>query len=177
MWRTILIFAVALALAVFALEWLEYRFWARRIGVEIFVPLVGTGCIALGIWLGVRLTRQAPPQDFQPNEKAMASLGLTRREHDVLQALVAGEGNKAMARRLGVSPNTVKTHIARVYDKLDVSSRVQAIEKARALRLIPGSGDPVATPVRTGENGEITPMGDDRSGPASQTAPVDRTSD
>jgi|GEM_PF-517668 len=177
MWRTILIFSVALALAVFALEWLEYRFWARRIGVELFVPLVGTGCIALGIWLGVRLTRQAPPQDFQPNEKAMASLGLTRREHDVLQALVAGEGNKAMARRLGVSPNTVKTHIARVYDKLDVSSRVQAIEKARALRLIPGSGDPVAAPVRTGEIGEITPMGDDRSGPASQTAPVDRTSD
>lgn len=146
MWRTVLIFAVALALAVFALEWLEYRFWARRIGVELFVPLVGTGCIALGIWLGVRLTRQTPPQDFERNDRAMASLGLTRREYDVLEALVAGESNKAMARRLGLSPNTVKTHIARVYDKLEVSGRVQAIEKARALRLIPGSGDPAAAP-------------------------------
>ncbi|GLK51818.1 helix-turn-helix transcriptional regulator [Maricaulis virginensis] len=175
--RTILIFAVVLALAVFALEWLEYRFWARRIGVELFVPIVGTGCIVLGIWLGVRLTRQAPPQPFERNDRAMESLGLTRREYDVLRALVMGDGNKAMARRLGVSPNTVKTHIARLYDKLDVSSRVQAIEKARALRLIPSQGDPVAATVRSGENGEITPMGDDRSGPPRQPAPVDRTSD
>ncbi len=42
-----------------------------------------------------------------------------------------------MARRLGISPNTVKTHIARVYDKLGVQRRVQAITKARELGLIP----------------------------------------
>ena len=42
-----------------------------------------------------------------------------------------------MARRLGISPNTVKTHIARVYEKLEVQRRGQAIEKARLLALIP----------------------------------------
>ena len=36
-----------------------------------------------------------------------------------------------------VSPNTIKTHVARVYEKLEVARRVQAIEKARWLRLIP----------------------------------------
>ena len=41
-----------------------------------------------------------------------------------------------MARRLGISPNTVKTHIARVYEKLGVSRRIQAIDKGRALALI-----------------------------------------
>jgi DNA-binding CsgD family transcriptional regulator len=42
-----------------------------------------------------------------------------------------------MARTLSISPNTVKTHLARVYDKLEVERRVQAIEKARWLALIP----------------------------------------
>ncbi len=42
-----------------------------------------------------------------------------------------------MARALGISPNTVKTHVARVYEKLEVQKRMQAVEKARWLALIP----------------------------------------
>jgi len=41
-----------------------------------------------------------------------------------------------MARLLGISPNTIKTHVARVYEKLEVQRRIQAIEKARWLALI-----------------------------------------
>ena len=51
--------------------------------------------------------------------------------------LAAGESNKEIARRLGISPNTVKTHLARVFEKLGVQRRVQAIEQARLLALIP----------------------------------------
>ena len=53
------------------------------------------------------------------NEAALKSLAITPRELDVLEALVSGESNKELARTLGVSPNTVKTHIARLFDKLD----------------------------------------------------------
>lgn len=140
-WIPVALTGLALAFAVFALEWLEYRFWARTIGIEAFVVIVGAACIALGIWLGVRLTRQTPPAPFRRNDAALASLGITPREYDVLLAMTAGDGNKAMARSLGVSPNTVKTHVARLFDKLEVSSRVQALERARLLRLIPGTGD------------------------------------
>ena len=45
--------------------------------------------------------------------------------------------SREMARDLGLSRNTVKTHVARVYEKLEVQRRVQAIEKARWLALIP----------------------------------------
>ena len=55
----------------------------------------------------------------------------------MLDALASGESNKEIARRFGISPNTVKTHLARVYEKLEVQRRVQAIEKARFLALIP----------------------------------------
>ena len=94
--------------------------------------------IALGIWAGSRLTpRRARAEPFARNEAAIRSLGLSPREVEVLEALAGGDSNKGMARRLGISPNTVKTHIARVYDKLQVQRRVQAIEKARSLALIP----------------------------------------
>ncbi len=51
--------------------------------------------------------------------------------------LASGESIKEMARALGISPNTVKTHVARVYEKLEVEKRMQAVEKARLLSLIP----------------------------------------
>ena len=42
-----------------------------------------------------------------------------------------------MARTLGVAPNTVKTHIANLFAKLEVGRRTQALAKARDLSLIP----------------------------------------
>jgi DNA-binding CsgD family transcriptional regulator len=140
-WTTIILAGAALAAAAFALEWLEYRFWTRRLGIEVFLLIVGAGFAAIGLWTGMRLTRRSSPAPFVRNDAAIAALGLTAREMEVLEALVSGESNKTLARMLGVSPNTVKTHAARLYSKLEVSGRVQAIEKARALRLIPARGD------------------------------------
>ena len=136
--RTILLYAVALALAALALDWLEYRYFARAFSTEIYIAVLAVGFIALGVWAGVKLTpRRAAEPPFQRNEAAARSLGLSPRELEIIQALSAGESNKEMARRLGISPNTVKTHLARVYEKLEVQRRVQAIEKARFLMLIP----------------------------------------
>lgn len=136
--RTIILYAIALALAVAALNWLEYRYLARAFSTEIYVGLLAVGFVALGIWTGHRLTsRRAPSEPFARNDAAIRALGLSPRECEILEALTAGESNKELARRLGISPNTVKTHIARVYEKLGVQRRVQAIEKARLLSLIP----------------------------------------
>ncbi len=71
------------------------------------------------------------------NDAAIRSLGLTTRECEILELLASGQSVKEMARTLGISPNTVKTHVARVYEKLDVQRRVPALEKARSLALIP----------------------------------------
>lgn len=61
-----------------------------------------------------------------------ARLGLTQRESEVLALLVAGLSNKAIAGRLVVSDDTVKTHLRGVYRKLDVGDRGGAV--ATALR-------------------------------------------
>ena len=61
---------------------------------------------------------------------------LTPRETDVLPLLAQGYSNKEIARSLGVSPDTIKDHLARLYTKLDAGDRTQAVSRARTLGLI-----------------------------------------
>lgn len=61
-----------------------------------------------------------------------ANIGLTQRESEVFSLLVAGHSNKAIASRLVISEETVKTHVRGLYRKIDVSDRAGAI--AYALR-------------------------------------------
>ncbi len=88
--------------------------------------------------MGARLFRTQPrAAEFQPNAQALAALGITRREYEVLGLLADGRSNKEIADRLNLSLNTVKTHIARLYDKLEAARRTEAILRARDLHLIP----------------------------------------
>ena len=63
-------------------------------------------------------------------------LDLTPREYEVLQEIVAGLSNKEIEEKLVISRNTVRTHIKNLYSKLHVTSRTQAIKKARDLELV-----------------------------------------
>ena len=61
---------------------------------------------------------------------------LTQRELEVLSMIATGKSNKQIADEMFVSINTVKTHIHRIYDKLDVKNRTEATLKASSLNLI-----------------------------------------
>jgi DNA-binding CsgD family transcriptional regulator len=138
MLRTVLIYGLALAAGAVALQWLEYRIWAQTHPGTLYVALIAAGFLGLGIWVGRRLFRREPPAgEFRPNERAQASLGITGREQEVLQLLADGRSNKEIAARLELSPNTVKTHVARLFEKLQVARRTEAIGLARELGLIP----------------------------------------
>jgi DNA-binding CsgD family transcriptional regulator len=136
--RTIVIWALVLVAGAFALQWLEFQYVARRFSWEVYVGLIGTAFAVGGVWVGWRLSqRSAPGVGFARNAAAQASLGLTGQEMKVLERLAAGQSNKEIARTLGLSPNTVKTHLANLFAKLEVARRTQAIGKARDLQLIP----------------------------------------
>lgn len=135
--RTVILYGLALALAAAALQWLEYQVWARSHPGEIYWALAAAAFLGLGVWAGARLFRPEPQGPFEPNARAQASLGITERECEVLRLLAAGRSNKEIALALEVSPNTVKTHIARLFEKLEASRRTEAILKARELGLIP----------------------------------------
>ncbi len=138
MWRTVLIYGLALALGAVALQWLEYQVWARANASSITIALIATAFLGLGVWVGARLFR-APAETgpFEPNTRAQASLGITAREAEVLRLLASGRSNKEIAGALHLSPNTVKTHIARLYEKLEAGRRTEAVLRGRELGLIP----------------------------------------
>jgi DNA-binding CsgD family transcriptional regulator len=61
---------------------------------------------------------------------------LTPREHEILVLISHGLTMRQVATRLGISPRTVETHVAKVYRKLEVRSRVQAVSRAVSLGLV-----------------------------------------
>jgi ATP/maltotriose-dependent transcriptional regulator MalT len=75
--------------------------------------------------------------DYEPRPVAVPDTGatLTPREVEVLRLVVAGCSNRAIAEELVISEWTVKSHLTRIYRKLDVSSRTKAIARARELGL------------------------------------------
>jgi two-component system, NarL family, nitrate/nitrite response regulator NarL len=72
------------------------------------------------------------PEDLLPPARptrsdAVAGTVLTNREREILALLADGLANKQIAARLGISKNTVKTHLELLFDKLGVSSRAEAV--------------------------------------------------
>jgi len=136
MLRTILVYGLALAAGVFVLQWLEFQYFARTHPFELYLTLIALAFMGLGIWLGAKLFRRPAPAAFEPNTRAQASLGISEREFEVLEHLAAGRSNKEIAGKLNVSPNTVKTHVASLYGKLEVRRRTEAVMRARELGII-----------------------------------------
>lgn len=69
-------------------------------------------------------------------EGAAVAAELTAREHQVLELLSDGHTMRQIATRLSISPRTVETHVAKVYRKLGVRTRVQAVSRAATLGLV-----------------------------------------
>ena len=67
---------------------------------------------------------------------------LTQREVQILDLIVIGLTTRQMATRLGVSERTVSSHIGRLYGKLEVGTRVQAVNRALQMGLVDVKPDP-----------------------------------
>jgi DNA-binding CsgD family transcriptional regulator len=140
--RTIVLYGIALASLVFLLKYLEYRMVVRDLSIEFYVGIVALVFTALGIWAGLKLTRKkvitvTVGPAFVLNQAALDRLGISKREHEVLEWMARGLSNQEIADKLFVSLNTIKTHTSNLFLKLEVSRRTQAIQKAKELRLIP----------------------------------------
>lgn len=137
MWRIILVYGAILVAATLILKWIEFQLIARTHPGELYILLLALGFMGLGAWVAVRLMpKRATAEPFVVSEQARETLGISDREFEVLELLAAGRSNKEIANSLNVSPNTVKTHVAKLYGKLEVSRRTEAIARARELGML-----------------------------------------
>jgi DNA-binding CsgD family transcriptional regulator len=146
--RDILLYGLCGGVLIFILKVTEYHFLVIEHSIEIYVALVAALFAALGIWLGLTLTRKKPPtilsevpaqatDPFVTDEARLTQLAITPRELEILGLIAAGLSNREIAARLFVSENTVKTHSSRLFDKLGAKRRTQAVQIAKTSRLIP----------------------------------------
>jgi DNA-binding CsgD family transcriptional regulator len=134
-WTHVALYALLLAAGTAVLELLDFQRRARVAPGEVYVALIAGAFLLLGVFVGWRLTRPSTaPVDGAP--AVSAALGLSPRELEVLHALAQGQSTKAIARTLAVSPNTIKTHLARVFDKLGAGNRMEAVARARTLGIL-----------------------------------------
>jgi DNA-binding CsgD family transcriptional regulator len=133
----VLLYGIVLASVALLLDWMDFRHLMHHWSTEFYVLCVAILFATLGIWLGNLLTPRPRGPEFELNSAAIAELGISAREVEVLSHLADGASNKLIARRLDISPNTVKTHISRLFEKLEATNRTEAIAKARSLDLLP----------------------------------------
>jgi len=142
--RSVFLYGIFMAILFVLLKMVEYHFFARHLSLEVYLGIVAILFTALGIWLGLRLTRTAQKQQepaplnhatVSP-EKDLDSLGISPREYEVLSLIAKGYTNQQIADTLFISLNTVKTHSSNLFAKLDVQRRTQAVHRARQLRVL-----------------------------------------
>jgi len=137
MWLRVAGYGAFLAAGTFLLQWLDYQAAVRMRMGDVYLALVALLFLALGIFVGARALRAPAAVPFDGNPKAIEALKISPRELTVLHELAAGKSNKQIAQALQVSPNTVKTHVARLFEKLEAQRRTEAISRARALGIVP----------------------------------------
>ena len=150
--KHILLYGIIGGILIAALKWGEYRFLVLDHSIEIYSGLIAATFAAVGIWLGLKLTRKRErivvkevpvmvpvpmAEPFCPNEAKREELTITPREMEILELIAAGLSNREIAERVHVSENTVKTHSSRVFTKLGARRRTQAVQLGKHLRLIP----------------------------------------
>jgi DNA-binding CsgD family transcriptional regulator len=138
MWKRVAIYGSLLAAGTLGLQWLDYLRLVRVHSGDFYIFLIAAAFLVLGLYVGARVLGGQPSvASFDGNPQARAALKISASEMTVLEEIAAGRSNKEIAARLNISPNTVKTHAAHLFEKLGAKRRTDAVKKARELGIVP----------------------------------------
>ena len=145
--KQIILYGIALAIIMFLLKWLEMRYVLVDQQLDTYIGLIAVIFTGLGIWLALKLRKpkvetvivekEVYLTDFNLNEEEIKRLNLSKRELEVLQLMAEGLSNQEIAEKLFVSLNTIKTHSAQIFEKMEVKRRTQAVDLGKKLSIIP----------------------------------------
>ena len=146
--KRVLLYGTLGGVLIAILKYTEYRYFVRAYPFEVYGGVLALIFTGLGLYFGLRWAR---PKEvvvvkevrvretgpFVLNQASLDELGLTPREHEILGLIAAGLSNREIGEKLFVSENTVKTHSSRLFQKMSVSRRTQAVQRGKELGLIP----------------------------------------
>jgi len=139
-WTTVMPYGLAMAVLVFVLKYVEYRYWIRDLRMEVYVGVVAVLFTALGIWVGSKLLEGKKIASVvgrnEVDEEAVRRIGISGRELEVLGLMATGNSNQEIADTLFISLPTVKSHASSLFGKLEVKRRTEAVHKAKSLGII-----------------------------------------
>ncbi|KAA0249152.1 response regulator transcription factor [Acidobacteria bacterium ACD] len=144
--KRVLLYGTVGGVLIVLLRVLEYQHFVRTVSSGVYGGLIAVVFTGVGIYLGLRwarrrevvVVREVPARaEFMRDEAKASAIGLTPRELEVLGLIAQGLSNREIGERLFVAENTVKTHASRVFEKLGVKRRVQAVQAAREQGLVP----------------------------------------
>jgi two-component system, NarL family, response regulator LiaR len=142
--KRVILYGLAGGVLIALLKVLEYKYVVRAYPAEVYGGVVAVIFSAVGLYFGLRWSRskevvvvKEKGGPFVLDVERLKELGITPREHEILGLIAEGLSNREIGERLFVSENTVKTHSSRLFDKLGVNRRVQAVLKGRELSLLP----------------------------------------
>jgi DNA-binding NarL/FixJ family response regulator len=137
--KTVLIYGFVLAVLVAILKAIEYRFLVKKFSVDIYLGAMALIFTMLGIWVATMIIqKRRGPEDNGVASEITSTAGeiLTDRECEVLQKMADGLSNQEIADSLFISIHTVKTHSSKIFEKLGVKRRTQAVVRAKKLGLL-----------------------------------------
>lgn len=143
--RHLLLYGLVLAILVFVLKWLQWKFLIVNNSIDIYIGLIAVFFTVLGVWIAGQLVKpkiktviieKEVPEKFSLNQTELQKLNLSNREYEVLQLIAKGYSNAEIADNLFLTVSTIKTHTSNLFLKMDVKNRIQVVEKSKRLKII-----------------------------------------
>ncbi|MBK9507118.1 MAG: LuxR C-terminal-related transcriptional regulator [Chitinophagales bacterium] len=148
--KDVLLYSVALAGLLLVLKWLQYKFLLQTNTTEIYIGIIALLFTIIGVWAGGKIVKPKTTIQIVKEEVTIVQshfdadlaksqqehYGITKRELEILQLIAQGMSNDEIAKTLFISVSSVKTLISRLFSKLNVERRTQAIQKAKEIGLI-----------------------------------------
>lgn len=136
MLKTVVRYGVVLGILLLLFEFLRRANTISLISNEIYMSIIAIVFLVGGFVLAGSFARHQLPRSRLNPAKIKPNDELSARERDVLSFLVHGFSNAEIAQSLGVTQNTIKTHVKNLFVKLDVSNRTEAAAEAKMRGLL-----------------------------------------
>ena len=117
------------------LKFIEFQFFNYKLALETYLMIIATIFLLVGAGI-VWFFKPNKVVEIEPQLDTEKLSTFSEREQQMLLFLAQGYTNKEIAQSLSISPNTVKSHLKSLFDKLEVTNRTQAVAEAKLLKII-----------------------------------------